>query len=104
MAGELCTENNSTASASSSIHNFWQDQLHACSWSTSSNSPWQGHELNNNYNTNNNSESSGEENVSISTTAFTNGASNRSSDLSTENEFVGETVASDNHLWNHLLL
>lgn len=102
MAGE-CTKTTSVTTTSS-LHNWWPD-LHACSWSTTTN-PWLSEH-------NNNSESSGEESVSIST-SFTN-ASNHSG-LSVESsrrvlvdntasahELIGETV-SDNHLWNQVLL
>lgn len=105
-----------------SIHNWWND-LHACSlssWSTtscsSSNTCWQTNNHGDQSKTNINlsddhlSNSSGDENLSISTTSFTN-VSNHS-DLSAESagndQFVGETVvgSSDhqNQLWNHLLL
>ncbi|KAA8532372.1 hypothetical protein F0562_032373 [Nyssa sinensis] len=99
---EECTD--SSVATSSSTPNWWPN-LHASSlssWSTNTNQ-W--------HPPNPNSNSSCEEDVSIST-SFTN-ASNHSGlsvdssrrlvESNSTNELIGET-ASDNHLWNHVLL
>uniref|UniRef100_A0A5B7BDD8 BHLH domain-containing protein n=1 Tax=Davidia involucrata TaxID=16924 RepID=A0A5B7BDD8_DAVIN len=102
---EECSE--SSVATSSSIPNWWPD-LHASSlssWSANTTNQWQP--------LNPNSNSSCEEDVSISTTSFTN-ASNHSGlsvdssrrlfESASTNELIGETASVNHHLWNHVLL
>ncbi|MQL87933.1 hypothetical protein Taro_020486 [Colocasia esculenta] len=90
----------SVVSTSSSVPNWWDVQMNSVSSSAAGWShhmhPWQSHHHNSN--------SSCEEDISISTTSFTNASnhSGLSADSASATDLSGEPA--ENHLWNQVLL